>query len=100
MTTPKAPAYLIARMDVQDLAGFDDYRAAVTPVIAQFGGRYLVRGGAMEVMEGPQPPGRIVVVEFPDLAAAHAFYHSPEYAPALRMRLDSTVSELVLVEGA
>ncbi len=99
MTASSTRAYLIARVDVKDPSGFDAYRAAVTPVIALFGGHYLVRGGSIETMEGPQPPGRLVVVEFPDMAAALAFYHSPEYAPALRMRLDSTVSELVLVEG-
>jgi len=69
------------------------------PVLAAFGGRYVVRGGALEVMEGAPPPGRMVVVEFPTMDAARAFYGSAEYAPVLKMRLDSTASEVVLVEG-
>ncbi len=93
------PAYLVARIEVQDAAGFDAYRAAVVPVLAAFGGRYVVRGGALEVMEGAPPPGRMVVVEFPTMDAARAFYGSAEYAPVLKMRLDSTASEVVLVEG-
>ena len=93
------PAYLVARIEVRDAAGFDAYREAVTPVIAAFGGRYLVRGGAMDVLEGPVPPGRLVVVEFPTMDAARAFYGSADYAPVLKLRVDSTVSEVVLVEG-
>ena len=93
------PAYLVARIAVRDEAAFARYRAAVPAVIAAHGGRYLVRGGAVDVKEGPPPPGRLVVVEFPDMAAARAFYHGPEYAPLLRMRMDSTESEVVLVEG-
>ena len=93
------PAYLLARIEVRDAAGFDAYREAVVPVIAAYGGRYLVRGGALEVKEGAPPPGRLVVVEFPDMAAAQAFYGSAEYAPVLKLRLNSTASEVVLVEG-
>ena len=93
------PAYLLARIEVQDEAGFAAYREQVMPVLAAHGGRYLVRGGPVEVREGPAPPGRLVVVEFPDMAAARAFYDSADYAPVLRLRLDSTVSEVVLVDG-
>ena len=93
------PAYLVARIDVRDAAGFDAYREAVTPVIAAYGGRYLVRGGAADVLEGPPPPGRLVVLEFPTMDAARTFYNSDDYAPALKLRRDSTVSELVLVDG-
>jgi len=93
------PAYLVARIEVTDAAGFDAYRAAVVPVLAAFGGRYIVRGGAVEVLEGGPPPGRMVVVEFPTMDAARTFYGSTEYAPVLKLRLDSTVSEVVLVEG-
>lgn len=93
-------AYLVARLDVHDEAGFAEYRAQVSPIIAAHGGRYLVRGGAMEVVEGAAPPARLVVVEFPDMAAARAFYGSEEYAPVLRLREGSARSEVVLVEGA
>lgn len=94
------PAYLMARLVVHDEAKYAEYRAQVPPVIAAHGGRYLVRGGAVDVKEGDAPPGRLVVVEFPDMASAHAFYGSTEYAPLLKLRADSTKSEVVFVEGA
>jgi len=93
-------AYLVARITVHDEAKYAEYRAQVPPVIATHGGRYLVRGGAVEVKEGDPPPGRLVVVEFPDMASARAFYGNAEYAPLLKLRADSTESEVVIVEGA
>ena len=93
------PGYLIANIKVTDPEGFDRYRAAVPAVIAQYGGRYLVRGGSLEKVENAEAFNRLVVLEFPNLAAARAFYDSPEYAPLLRLRLESTESHAVLVEG-
>ena len=84
---------------MHDEAGFAEYRDQVAPVIAAHGGRYAVRGGAMDILEGDAPPPRLVVVEFPSMEAAHGFYHSAEYAPVLKLRLASAVSEVVLVEG-
>jgi uncharacterized protein (DUF1330 family) len=93
------PAYLIANITVQDAAGFEAYRAAVPAVIARFGGRYLVRGGAVDVKEGTPGLNRLVILEFPDMATARAFYDSAEYAPLLAMRLASTTGSVVLAEG-
>jgi uncharacterized protein (DUF1330 family) len=93
------PAYLIANITVQDAAGFEQYRAAVPAVIARFGGRYLVRGGAVDVKEGEPGLNRVVILEFPDMAAARAFYDSAEYAPLLAMRLAFTTGSVALVEG-
>ncbi len=92
-------AYLVARITVHDEAGFADYRDRVTPVIAAHGGRYVVRGGALEALEGEAPPGRLVIVEFPSMEAARVFYRSAEYAPVLQLRLESAASDVVLVEG-
>jgi uncharacterized protein (DUF1330 family) len=92
-------AYLIANITVTDPAGFEAYRQAVPAVIARFGGRYLVRGGAVAVKEGEPGLNRVVILEFPDMAAAQAFYHSAEYAPLIAMRLASTTGSLALVEG-
>jgi len=89
----------MARIVVKDAAAFDAYREQVPPVIAAHGGRYLVRAGTVDVKEGPAPPGRLVIIEFPDMAAARAFYASGNYAPLLALRADSTVSEVVLVDG-
>lgn len=92
-------AYLIANIDVTDLAGFEEYRAGVPAVIAQYGGRYLVRGGAISAVEGVSPFKRLVVLEFPTMDTLKAFYHSPEYAPLLQLRMAASTGEVVLVEG-
>jgi uncharacterized protein (DUF1330 family) len=93
------PAYIIVNIEVTDPAGFERYRAAVPPVIAAHGGRYLVRGGELHVMEGAPGWKRLVVLEFPSLAAARAFYASADYAPLLALRLASSRNEMVMVEG-
>lgn len=92
-------AYLIANIEVRDAEAFERYRAAVPAVIAAHGGRYIVRGGAIHAMEGDMGVRRLVILEFPSTDAARAFYDSPEYAPLLELRLASTRSDLVLVEG-
>jgi uncharacterized protein (DUF1330 family) len=91
--------YLIANITVTDPEAFERYRAAVPPVIAAFGGRYLVRGGALERLENAEGFNRVVVLEFPSLDAARRFYRSAEYADLLKLRADSTVSQAILVEG-
>lgn len=93
------PAYLVAHVDVHDATGFEQYRIQVMPVVAAYGGRYLVRGGALETLEGAEQQRRLVILEFPSMSAAQSFYHSPEYAPVLQLRLDSAASDIVLVEG-
>ena len=93
------PGYLIANVKVTDPEGFDRYRAGVPAVIAQYGGRYAVRGGAMERLENADGFTRLVVLEFPSLDAARAFYFSPEYAPLLKLRIETTESQVVLVDG-
>ena len=64
------PAYFVAELETTNPAGMEPYRAAVPTTIAQYGGRYLARGGAAELMEGGPEPKRIVILEFPDTAAA------------------------------
>jgi len=93
------PGYLIANIKVTDPEGFERYRAGVPAVIAQYGGRYAVRGGAMERLENANGFNRIVVLEFPSLDAVRAFYFSPEYAPLLKLRIETTESQVVLVDG-
>ena len=91
--------YLIANIDVKDPAKFEEYRRKVVPVIKKFGGRYLVRGGDLRHLEGNLPLNRLVVLEFPTAEAAQQFYDSAEYQPILKLRLDSTRSDLVLAQG-
>lgn len=91
--------YLIANIEVTDPAGFEEYRQKVPAVIAQFGGRYIVRGGDARTLEGNLPLHRLVVLEFPTREAAQSFYDSPEYQPLLRLRLASTRSDVVIASG-
>jgi len=93
-------AYVIAEVDVHDAALFEEYRKLVPPTIAQYGGKYVVRGGATETKEGGWTPQRVVVLEFPTMDRAREWYQSAEYAPALAMRLKAAKSRVILVEGA
>jgi uncharacterized protein (DUF1330 family) len=92
-------AYVIADVDVHDAALFEEYRKLVPPTIAQYGGKYLVRGGATDSKEGGWAPKRVVLLEFPTMAQAKAWYHSTEYAPALALRLKAAKNRMVIVEG-
>lgn len=96
---PQAKGYLVASIEVRDAAKFDAYRRQVPAVIAAFGGRYVVRGAPLDVVEGSLPFARMVVVEFPSLIGARRFYESAEYAPLLKLRVDSTHSSVAFVEG-
>jgi uncharacterized protein (DUF1330 family) len=91
--------YLIASIDVKDPAKFEEYREKVVPVIKKFGGRYLIRGGDVRRLEGNLPVNRLVVLEFPTVEVAQQFYDSAEYQPILKLRLDSTRSDVVLAKG-
>ena len=92
-------AYLIASIEIHDREGFAAYREQVAAVIERYGGRYLVRGGAVHPLEGDFGLKRLVIVEFPTLDAARRFYGSEAYAPLLKLRAGSTVSQVALVEG-
>ncbi len=92
-------AYLIAHLTVTNPDAFEAYRAAVPEVIAHFGGRYLVRGGAVETLEGDWRVPRLVVIAFDSMAQAKRFYDSPDYQEILPLRLAATKGDVVLVEG-
>lgn len=92
-------AYIIARIEVTNLEAYKEY-AAKTPAIAEsFGGKFLVKAGAFEQIEG-SGPDRHVVIEMPDVATAKAFYASPEYQAILPIALNNSIRDLVIVEGA
>jgi uncharacterized protein (DUF1330 family) len=93
------PAYLIANIRVNDAERYKEYVAAVPVLIAKHGGRYRVRGGETTVLEGGWSPDRLVVLEFPDRAAALAFYDDPAYAPFKALRQSIADSSLTLVDG-
>ena len=91
--------YLIAEIEVHDPALFEEYRKQVPATIARYGGKYLVRGGATDTIEGGWAPARVVVLEFPSLEQARKWYHSAEYKPLLAMRLKAAKSKAILAEG-
>lgn len=92
-------AYIIAEVDVQDAELFEKYKQLVPPTVAAYGGRFVVRGGAVERLEGEWSPARVVVIEFADSAKAAEWWNSPEYAEAKLLRQRSARTELILVEG-
>jgi uncharacterized protein (DUF1330 family) len=92
-------AYLIAEVEITDPKAYEEYRKIVPGTIAQYGGRYLVRGGSVEPKEGGWTPSRVVVLEFASLDQARKWYHSPEYAPALAIRTRAGKSKVILVDG-
>ncbi|MCP3400771.1 MULTISPECIES: DUF1330 domain-containing protein [unclassified Bradyrhizobium] len=93
------PAYVISEVEARDQAAMEAYRTLAAQTIAQYGGRYLVRGGAAEVVEGGPPPKTIVIVEFPSMARAREWYDSAEYAEALKLRQTALERRLLFVEG-
>lgn len=92
-------AYLIAEITITNPDRYESYRPLAAAAIAKHGGKYLVRGGATESLEG-QSWDRIIVLEFSSLAQAKAFYYSPEYQAALPLRQANSVGRVTLVEGA
>ena len=92
-------AYVNAEVDVRDPELYRDYAKLTPGSITRHGGRFLVRGGTIEALEGA-PPKRVVVLEFADAEAARRWYHSPDYAEARAIRERAAVSRLFIVEGA
>ena len=93
------PAYVISEVEMRDAAGFEAYRTIAAKTIAQYGGRYLVRGGTATAAEGGPPPKTIIVVEFPTIERLRDWYASPEYAEALKYRRTALDRRLIFVEG-
>jgi uncharacterized protein (DUF1330 family) len=93
------PAYIIAEVEVTNPAGYEIYRPLAGASVAQYGGKFVVRGGKAELVEGTQEPARIIVIEFADTEAAKRWYNSPEYQEALKIRLDNSKGRMILAEG-
>jgi uncharacterized protein (DUF1330 family) len=93
-------AYIVVEVDVRDRERYEDYKRLVPPTLAQYGGRFIVRGGAAETLEGDWSPGRIVILEFPSAERAREWWDSPEYAPAKALRQATAQTQMILVEGA
>jgi uncharacterized protein (DUF1330 family) len=92
-------AYILVDLEVTDPAGFEDYRQQVPATLARYGGRYIVRGGQSETLDGHWTPKRVVILEFPDRAAAKAWWSSQDYAALKALRQRSARTELIIVDG-
>ena len=92
-------AYVVVDVEVTDPAGFEEYRSQVPASIARYGGRYIVRGGQTRTLEGSWAPKRVVILEFPDRAAAKAWWSSQEYAAAKALRQRCARTEIIVVDG-
>jgi uncharacterized protein (DUF1330 family) len=93
------PAYLVVEVTIEDDSRYDEYRRLVPGIIEKFGGRYLARGGATDVLEGDWNPERLVIVEFPNARQARAWWESAEYSAAKAIRQACSRARLVVVEG-
>ena len=92
-------AYMIVNVDVRDAVAYDEYKANVPGLIRKHGGEYLVRGGKFAVVEGNREPSRLVILRFPDMAAAQGLYNDPDYQPLKAVRQRASETEIVMVEG-
>lgn len=93
------PAYVIAEVTVTDPTTMDEYRKQVPATVARYGGRFLVRGGAHETIEGDWKPNRLVILEFPSMEQARRWYDSEEYREPKTLRIKSGRTNLLMVEG-
>lgn len=93
------PAYVIANVEVTDPSGYEDYRSKVPVTVAAYGGRYLARAGATEVLEGDWTAHRLVILEFPTMARLREWYLSAEYRPLLEVRKRTARSRVIIIEG-
>ena len=92
-------AFIVVDIDVKDPEAYAGYIEHVPPLVAKHGGVYRARGGRHTVMEGDWDPKRMVIIEFPDRAAAEAFYGDPAYADLKKLRQTTTESNLVILDG-
>ena len=93
------PAYVIVETDIHDPDQYERYKEAAPGAVAACGGRFLVRGGELEVLEGDWEPKRVVLLEFEDLDAAKRFYASDGYQAAIRLREGAANLNMVAVQG-
>jgi uncharacterized protein (DUF1330 family) len=90
--------YVIMQLEVTDTEKHAKYREIATPMVEKYGGKYLARGGKMEVVEGQSLP-RVVIVEFPSMERFKSFYNAPEYQEAKALRRSATQGNMLVVEG-
>jgi uncharacterized protein (DUF1330 family) len=92
-------AYFIVDVKVHDPQLYEDYRKLVGPTLERYGGKFLVRGGASETIEGDWQPQRLVILEFDDTEQFKRWYHSPEYTEARSIRFQASTARAILIQG-
>jgi uncharacterized protein (DUF1330 family) len=93
-------AYVIADITVTNPDGYAPYRQMAAKTVADFGGRFIARGGTTQSLEGGWNPARVVIIEFPSMEVARKWYDSPEYQAALKVRMANSTGRVILTEGA
>ncbi len=92
-------AYVIVDIEVTNPTGYEDYKNLAAPTVAQYGGKYIARGGKTETLEGDWNPQRLVILEFPTMERAKEWLNSPEYRPACELRHKYAKSKMIVVQG-
>jgi uncharacterized protein (DUF1330 family) len=92
-------AYVVVEIEVVDAERYEDYKRIVPPSLAAYGGKFLVRGGAVETLEGDWSPKRLVILEFPSVERAKEWWGSSEYAEAKALRQATARTRMIVVEG-
>lgn len=92
-------AYVVVEVDVTDPQGYEEYKKLAAPTVTNAGGKYIVRGGNAQILEGDWCPKRFVILEFPSVEMAKAWWHSEEYTPIKQIRQRTTHSKMIVVEG-
>ena len=92
-------AYVIVDININDPAGYEEYKRLASNTISLYGGRYIARGGSTEQLEGNWTPNRLVILEFESMKRAKEWLNSPEYEEPRKLRHRTATSNMVLVEG-
>ena len=92
-------AYVITDINITDPAGYEEYRKLAAPTIEAYGGKFVVRGGKVETLEGEWSPNRLVVVEFESFEQAKRWYGSQEYSAAKQVRQRTAITTMIMAEG-
>jgi len=92
-------AFVVVELEVHDPDGYEPYKALAEASVTAAGGRYRVRGGAVEALEGEPPTGRVVILEFPDLDTARSWYHSDAYQAVAPLRQAASSGRMFLIAG-
>ena len=92
-------AYVIVDIDVHDPVGYEEYKRLAPAAVELYGGKYIARGGKTETLEGDWKPNRLVILQFESSEQAKKWLNSDEYREARAMRLKTTKSQMVIIEG-